>query len=108
MIRKSTQVADKVILKIKKAMPKESEYWMQPYQNGREHGQSLIASKSMKQVAFSEYRNSDSIVVYAGDMGEFSNAGNIPSEEIYGKKKFFRYDDFEGAAKFIVGFLESE
>lgn len=76
------------------------------YANCREQGFAL-ASCDARKVAFSEFRRSDQIVVYFGERKDFAYNTNIPSEEVYENAKFFKYNDFEKAAKFIVKYLES-
>ena len=75
------------------------------YANCREQGFAL-ASCDARKVAFSEYRNTDSIVVYTGERKDFAFNTNIPSDVVYENAKFFRYDKIEQAAKFIVKYLE--
>jgi hypothetical protein len=78
----------------------------QAYVNCREQGFALSTGDDRK-VAFSEFRRSDDIVVYFGTSAEFERNTNIPSEEVYESARFFRYNQIEAAAKFIVKFLES-
>lgn len=73
------------------------------YHNGREKGWHLI--KDDKAVTFSQYRNTDQIVVYCGSTIDFKDA--IPSEKIYDAKTFFAYDDYIKAATFCLNFLIS-
>ena len=75
------------------------------YANCREQGFALASCDDLK-VAFSEYRNTDNIVVYFGKRKDFAYNTNIPSDEVYENAKFFGYDKFEAAAKFIVKYLE--
>ena len=98
-----TMAAADAVLAIVDLLSDDMVLFLQPYQNGREHGWSLIFK--MRQVAFSEYRNSDSIVVYAGYTGDFSLCGNVPSSAIWEKRNFFRYDATYEAAQFIIGYL---
>jgi hypothetical protein len=76
------------------------------YVNCREQGFSL-SSCDARQVAFSEFRRSDDIVVYFGTRKDFDFNTNIPSEAVYESAKFFEPGQYEKAAKFIVKFLES-
>lgn len=62
-------------------------FWLETYTNGREKGFAITSFRT--KIAFSEYRSSDSIVVYEGKNVDFSLAGNMPSDEIYRDKKFF-------------------
>ncbi len=86
-------------------MDEDNEYVLEPYQNGREHGWSLRNRKNEKQVAFSENRKSDSLVLYVGTNMDFEMAGNVPSDSIYAKKEFFSYDDLAQAAQRIIKYL---
>jgi hypothetical protein len=81
----------------------DQRVYSEPYQNGREHGWSLQWEDS--KVCFSEYRNTDNIVVYYGKSIEFSMQGNTPNDRVYNTKKFFRYDEFVEAAQFIINYL---
>jgi hypothetical protein len=45
--------------------------------------------------------------VYTGARADFERNTNIPGEEVYESARFFRYNEHEAAAKFIVKFLES-
>lgn len=72
------------------------------YENGREHG--FFIEKGDKAVAFSEYRNSDDIVVYYGGNADFDE-DHIPTDDTYRRKKFFKYQEYEAAAKFIKAWL---
>lgn len=86
-----------------KAIGKLPGAQLETYKNGRENGFAL--TKGEHKVVFSEYRNSDSIVVYGGGwIGDFT-ANNIPSDSAYAMKKFFEPKDYDGAARFIRQFL---
>jgi hypothetical protein len=80
-------------------------YWVEPYQNGREHGYCLAGGE--KRVTFSENRNSDSIVVYVGGKYDFGMQGNTPSEVVYQNRKFFDFEDYKAAADYILPILEA-
>jgi hypothetical protein len=76
-----------------------------PYQNGREHGWALVQRIGEKQVSFSEYRNTDSIVVYFGLERHFSMQGNVPSEDVWKSAKFFGYNEYVPAANWIIDYF---
>ena len=83
---------------------------LEAYANCREQGYSLINWKGLnnsKRVSFSEYRNSDNIVVYCGLHQDFTS-GNIPNREVWERSEEFNYDEPYMAAQYIVGFLMSE
>lgn len=108
--------ATKVLRKVEKILSSLDEmdgysYWLESYCNGREQGYCIHGGYTTeKQVCFSENRNSDDIVVYPkGKQHErFSMQGNVPSEESYREAKYFRYDESDGAAEFIVQYLIAE
>ena len=101
-------VAKKVLAQINKLISKEvaKECCVEAYANGREQGYSIcyFANPILK-VSFSENRNSDDIVVYAGKDSEFSMQGNVPGDEPYKNAKYFRYDRIDEAAQFIIDFF---
>lgn len=79
------------------------------YENGREHGYHVAywpkGSKITRAVSFSQYRNTDNIVVYPGKDIDFAYNTYVPNEEVYRTAKFFEYQDFRGAAQFIFDYL---
>ena len=91
---------------VEKLMHPDKELYLQTYSNCREQGYCLWNIKAGKKVSFSEYRNSDSIVVYSDDTIAFSMQGNTPSEEAYERKLFFDYNEYYKAAEWIVAYLE--
>jgi len=100
-------VADKVARRVGKLMHEikrdhySQEAYLYPYQNGREHGYVLWVENDLPAFLFSESRGSDQIVVYE-DTEWFCFGATAPSEEAYENKKFFRYDQIEKAAEYIV------
>ena len=71
-----------------------NDYLMvEPYVNGREQGFSISITTD-KKVAFSECRNSDSIVVYFGKFVNFSMQGNTPDEKTYQNRKSFNHNEY--------------
>jgi hypothetical protein len=99
------KVADAVLAIIESLLSDEVTFYCEPYQNGREHGWSLYDNTMTRQVCFSEYRNSDSIVVYAGTPRDFSMQGNTPNDKVYHESRSFSYDEHYEAAKFILDYL---
>ena len=100
--------ARKVLAEVKRwaALSTDDSYVeTEAYVNCREQGFAL-ASCDDRKVAFSEFRRSDDIVVYFGTRKDFDYKTNIPSDEVYESAKFFRYNQIEKAAKFIVKYLE--
>lgn len=84
-----------------------SQFFVEPYVNGREVGW-CISMFMTRRVAFSENRNSDSIVVYRGDVVDFSMQGNVPNEKVYRNSAMFDHDGYLAAAKFILLHLEGQ
>ena len=103
-----TGLLAQAVLSYVKWLVDEEEYILEPYQNGREHGFAISNYKNDLKVAFSEYRNSDSIVVYLGTNGDFAMGGNIPSEKVYSKKEFFDYNGAFDAAHRICEYLSNQ
>ena len=104
-------VAKKVLAQLNKIISKEvaKECSVEAYSNCREQGFSIVKyqNPSCLRVSFSENRNSDDIVVYAGKDCEFQIRGNIPNEEIYKQAKYFRYDKITEAAQFIANYFSN-
>jgi hypothetical protein len=88
--------------------------WVEPYLNGRENGFSVqffscsIFGYPDVKVTFSRNRNSDSLVVYAGNSAGFSMQGNGLTEEIYNNRRLFRHDQAYLAAAKVVSLLRGE
>jgi hypothetical protein len=95
-----------IVKRLAKNSKDDSYIAVESYVNCREQGFALASHDNAK-VAFSEFRRSDDIVVYFGIRSDFELNTNIPSEEVYESAKFFRANEHEKAARFIVKFLES-
>lgn len=95
-----------IVKRLAKNSKDDSYVAVEAYVNCREQGFALSSHDNAK-VAFSEFRRSDDIVVYTGARADFAFNTNIPGEEVYESARFFRYNQHEAAAKFIVKFLES-
>jgi len=99
------------IRKVAKRSKNDEDLDLRVYVNCREQGFSLQKSfdgLKGKKVAFSENRNSDDIVVYTGDKGEFEFNTNVPNERAWQDRNLFKYNDYLGAAKFIVKYLSEK
>ncbi len=101
---RSLLVAQAVLAMVNYNLPeddelKNSDFWVESYSNGREQGLS-IGHVSGKKISFSEYRRSDSIVVYIGS--NFSMQGNVPPESVYQAATHFGFGEYDKAATFIV------
>lgn len=99
-------LAGTILSAVERRLSTEVAHWhyVQAYSNGREQGYYIGGGD--KVVAFSEFRNSDSIVVYVGERGTFSMQGNVPSDEAYDNKTFFPWNGEKEAAEFIVPILQ--
>jgi hypothetical protein len=97
-------VADKVLdtLEIKLASKRGADLHVWLYENGREHGYAV--ENGEKVVVFSEYRNSDQIVLYTGKAIVWSLSQSI-NDEMYNRKTFYNPDDIAGVVMDIVKFL---
>ena len=106
-IERSTYLADAIMEAINEFMPSDSEYYCEPYQNGREHGWCLVNLATRYRAVFSNYRNTVEIVVYCGkDYSAFS-MNNIPTESTYANKRFFAEENIMDAALFVINYLET-
>jgi len=84
------------------------DYTVGAFSNCREQGFRITNWDNNKSCAFSENRNSDDIVVYHGTHNDFDYMTNKPNNEhIWMNARCFRYDDFEGAVKFIREHLDT-
>ena len=85
------------------------ELHIEAYVNGREHGFMVYDRReylrTFRKTAFSENRNSDSIVVYFGVGTDFSMQGNVPNDECYRNRVFFDPDAYAAAAKAIALYI---
>ena len=107
-------VAKKVLAQVNKKIGKEvaKNCTVEAYANGREQGFSIVQDSvpqkgkwEPQRVCFSENRNSDDIVVYAGKTNGFDISSNIPGEEIYKQRVFFGPKEIDKTAQFIVDFF---
>lgn len=84
----------------------DDELCLEPYVNCREQGFSAWKFGNNRMVAFSQDRNSDSIVVYFGHKQDFSMQGNVPDDHIYRNRKVFKQDEYKEAAIFAYKKLQ--
>jgi hypothetical protein len=106
MISKSMMLADAVLAMVD-FLSGDLNLYLEPYQNGREHGWALSAFGDMtnKKAVFSEYRNTDEIVLYTGRGVDFSMQGNVPSDKAWGNKQFFSNSAVTECANYIVEYF---
>lgn len=101
----SLQVSENIYKKLRKLI-KSDECWVECFDNCREQGY-IIKSIGMN-IAFSQHRCSDSIVVY-----DFVNSGhpsNLPKEEDPGwdQPSYFRYNEVDDAAYYIAELVKAK
>ena len=78
---------------------------VESYSNGREQGLYLINQED-KSIAISQFRNSDDIVVYWGNMDDFDMWGNIPRNELLETQtQFFKRKNILRASQFIFNYF---
>ena len=90
-----------------------SEYvdvYVKVYDNGREQGYMLKASRKTDitqfTIAFSECRGSDEIVVYHSEiLGE--GLGNSMSNDFYASKKFFKSEHYFDVVTYIFSLIKA-
>ena len=70
--------------------------YIESYQNGREQGLTVAGLGNMMAIHVAEYRRSDNIVVYCGQM-----AHQGISDDAYANQKFFEPGEYEEAATYI-------
>jgi hypothetical protein len=104
MIVRTTQKADAVLATVDDLVQEDTRLYLEPYQNGREHGW-VLYNVTGEGVAFAENRNSDDIVVYLGTRSEFEMQGNVPSERVWKDRRMFEYDAYYEAAEAIIAHL---
>lgn len=110
-LKQSMKVANAVLAVVEAMLPNDDEeIYLEPYKNGRENGWALHSNSSSstaldRKVVFSEYRNSDQIVIYQGRMQDFDVSGNVPDEACYQTKVFFDAGQIEKAARHILDYL---
>ncbi len=73
------------------------------YQNGREHGYSIsdVVAGFHFSISFASSRNSDQIVIYAGEQEDKG-----VSEDAYDNRIYFSYKDLDLATELILGYLK--
>jgi hypothetical protein len=82
------------------------EGYVAMFENGREQGYRIVhyeGGGQSKTIAFSENRNSDDIVIYKSD--DFEDNNGHYSDAFWGSRRFFRYDDFQGAIDYIYDIM---
>lgn len=77
--------------------------WLECFDNCREQGLVLKLSPYGTNIAVTQNRNSDDIVVYRYSKTSFPS--NLPDEDSWNDKKYFRYGDYEAAAIYIESLL---
>ena len=88
------------------AVLEDAKFTIEAYQNGREQGYTInyfIRPMFFKVFFIAQQRNSDDIVVYYGNPSNQS-----VSEDTYKNSKYFSYQDYDGAAQYIVDTIIQE
>lgn len=86
---------------------KFNSWSVEPYLNGRESGYAIADWHRDYKAVFSEFRRSDSIVVYLGKTTDFSMQGNSPNDEVYKDMNLYGPDGYVQAARAIIAHLDS-
>jgi len=89
---------------------KKVKAYVKVYDNGREQGYMLKASRKTDitqfTIAFSECRGSDEIVVYHSEiLGE--GLGNSMSNDFYASKKFFKSEHYFDVVTYIFSLIKA-
>lgn len=108
----TTALADAVLGYVKFLVPETCKLTLYPYHNGREQGYALAAWASPdtepypepRVASFSEFRRSDNIAVYLGDVRDFT-INMLPDARTYENALFFSWDEAAAAAQEIVNWL---
>jgi len=112
-LENSMTTADKVLKAVKKKLVGVKKYsgTVYPYKNGRENGYSILVHDMgeyfpcvSRRVFFSENRKSDDIVVYPVEEQTWQDT---LSDQAYEDRVYFRYNQVQTAANYIVRFLTS-
>jgi hypothetical protein len=113
-IERMTKVADSVLAQVEKIFKKKEDkdlggsVWVEPYKNGRENGHAIIYASGLvfRKAVFAEYRNTDEIAVYVGTRdSQFSMQGNVPSDNVWKKRKMFGASQVNKAANEVMRWL---
>lgn len=105
-------VARKIIAELNKILTTDQKQYsnIDSWSNCREQGfcirywgfdKKVKKVKCDKKVCIAEHRSSDDIVVIMGNAKDFDMQTNQPTEETYGGRKYFHYDDHKKAAEYI-------
>lgn len=103
---RTTQVADKVLAEVKRALTGRTDFTVvvYPYFNGREHGWTVVGAglaMCAPGVTFAEYRNSDEIVVYLGT-NPFLHGAQPVTDAVWAEKRFYPAGAYRRAGQFVA------
>lgn len=82
---------------------------IEDYYNGREEGLCLVITTPFGEARCSianEYRSSDDIAIYRGEIGEAFDAGNIPSDRAGASCCYIRPDDLGQAVQVVKVWID--
>lgn len=97
-------VAERILERLIKS-DSSIEVELKRYENGREHGYVLTEPVSERAITFSEYRNSDDIVLYFGDFEAAIESGEGAAESIYNLRAMLPWDGEKHAERIILCYL---
>lgn len=103
------KVADRVLGLLRIPSDAQAFVWYEPYTNGREQGWAVYVGNGLGSVAcFSEFRNSDDIVMYLGEKDErFERNTNTPTDRAYNAKRFVGYGQYAKAAAILQAWIDA-
>lgn len=104
--------ADKVLRLLQRSRKlKEIPVCLDNWSNGREQGYSLwvdtFSITNRRRVNFAQARNSDEIIVLAGKPDKFDITTNMPSGEIWPRRRYFK-DDRDAAEAIIFNLISGQ
>jgi hypothetical protein len=114
-IHPSLLVAHKVVSALEKILPKSiaKDLTIKSWSNCREQGLCLerrgsVGKIAIDKIVFSEARNSDEILVVYGFYSDFDMQTNQPTDERWGFRKYFKYNNYSETAEFIANLLKND
>ena len=94
----------KIAIQIYNKLKVPENIYVGAYCNGREQG---IALKFINNtLCFSEYRNSDDIVVYTGTSEDFTANVSIPNTKTWENREFFSRTEIKKATQYIQKWID--
>ncbi|MGG6281828.1 hypothetical protein ACQ4M3_09680 [Leptolyngbya sp. AN03gr2] len=108
----SLEIAHNILEDIEEIIAPElaKDCTVESFSNGREQGLFIqtYSERNYRCVGFAQQRNSDNIVIYWGVLRDFDVTTHLPvRDEVWDRNLQFSYDEVEGAARWVVMYLES-